>query len=159
MYSASSWAKTCYAGNGHFLCLTHAMFLRNVFISFSWKYYFRSTRLMNKPNIDSAIFRSIVRASTFLCRWVQDNVHSYFSLITLIYFTWYLWPFRFEVSKVVWDLLLTKCTELRHLKHKYGPFSSKRSSGRYRPYSNVDSFLKVMHHFHLYPHICNSVFT
>ncbi|KAH6832355.1 hypothetical protein C2S53_007215 [Perilla frutescens var. hirtella] len=49
----------------------------------------------------------------------------------------------FQVSKVVWDLLMTKCMELRHLKHKYGPFGSKKSSGRYRPYSNVDSFLKV----------------
>ncbi|KAI3451630.1 hypothetical protein Pfo_008295 [Paulownia fortunei] len=49
----------------------------------------------------------------------------------------------FEVSKVVWNLLLAKCMELRHLKHKYGPFGSKKSSGRYRPYSNVDSFLKI----------------
>lgn len=49
----------------------------------------------------------------------------------------------FQVSKVVWDLLMTKCMELRHLKHKYGPFGSKKSSGRYRPYSNVDSFLKI----------------
>ncbi|KAL3630253.1 hypothetical protein CASFOL_023237 [Castilleja foliolosa] len=49
----------------------------------------------------------------------------------------------FEVSKVVWDLLLTKCMELRHLKQKYGPFGSRRSSGRYRPYSNVDSFIKT----------------
>ncbi|KAG8383911.1 hypothetical protein BUALT_Bualt04G0063300 [Buddleja alternifolia] len=49
----------------------------------------------------------------------------------------------FEVSKVVWNKLLTKCMELRHLKHKYRPFGSKKSSGRYRPYSNVDSFLKV----------------
>ncbi|KAL7141882.1 hypothetical protein ABFS83_08G084300 [Erythranthe nasuta] len=49
----------------------------------------------------------------------------------------------FEVSKTVWNLLLTKCMELRHLKHKYGPFSSKTSSGRYKPYSNVDSFLKT----------------
>lgn len=54
---------------------------------------------------------------------------------------------RYQVSKVVWDLLITKCMELRHLKHKYGPFGSKKSSGRYRPYSNVDSFLKVIHHF------------
>ncbi|KAK6117542.1 hypothetical protein DH2020_048721 [Rehmannia glutinosa] len=49
----------------------------------------------------------------------------------------------FEVSKVVWNLLLTKCMELRHLKHKYGPFGSRRSIGRYRPYSNVDSFIKT----------------
>ncbi|GFP92820.1 hypothetical protein PHJA_001426300 [Phtheirospermum japonicum] len=49
----------------------------------------------------------------------------------------------FEVSKVVWNLLLTKCMELRHLKHKYGPFGSRKSSGRYRPYSNVDSFIKI----------------
>ncbi|KAG6398552.1 hypothetical protein SASPL_140018 [Salvia splendens] len=49
----------------------------------------------------------------------------------------------FQVSRVVWDFLMTKCMELRHLKHKYGPFASKKSSGRYRPYSNVDFFLKV----------------
>ncbi|PIN25055.1 hypothetical protein CDL12_02209 [Handroanthus impetiginosus] len=49
----------------------------------------------------------------------------------------------YEVSKVVWNLLLTKCMELRHLRHKYGPFGSKKSSGKYRPYSNVDSFLKI----------------
>ncbi|CAA0839524.1 Unknown protein [Striga hermonthica] len=49
----------------------------------------------------------------------------------------------FEVSKVVWNLLLVKCMELRHLKHKYGPFGSRKSSGRYRPYSNVDSFIKI----------------
>ncbi|KAL8477364.1 hypothetical protein ACS0TY_029605 [Phlomoides rotata] len=49
----------------------------------------------------------------------------------------------FEVSKLLWDLLLTKCMEIRPLKHKYGPFGSKTSSGRYRPYSNVDSFLKI----------------
>lgn len=51
--------------------------------------------------------------------------------------------FRFQVSKVVWKLLLAKHMELRHIKaYKYHPFA-KRNSGRYRPYSNVDSFLKV----------------
>lgn len=69
--------------------------------------------------------------------------HFYNSLI--IFFC----PFRFQVSRVVWDFLMTKCMELRHLKHKYGLFASKKSSGRYRPYSNVDFFLKVMHHFWL----------
>ncbi|XP_057769086.1 uncharacterized protein LOC130989165 [Salvia miltiorrhiza] len=49
----------------------------------------------------------------------------------------------FQVSRVVWEFLMTKCMEVRHLKHKYGPFASKKSSGRYRPYSNVDSFLKI----------------
>lgn len=72
-----------------------------------------------------------------------------FLLHPLIIFISRLWPFRFEVSKLVWDMLLTKCMELRHLKHKYGPFGSKKSSGRYRPYSNVDSFLKVIHHYHI----------
>ncbi|XP_016451726.1 uncharacterized protein LOC107776351 isoform X2 [Nicotiana tabacum] len=47
----------------------------------------------------------------------------------------------FEVSKVLWNMLLAKCGELRHL--KYEPLSSRRCSGRYMPYSNVDSFLKV----------------
>ncbi|CAA2961673.1 protein OPAQUE10-like [Olea europaea subsp. europaea] len=49
----------------------------------------------------------------------------------------------FEVSKVVWNLLLAKCVEFRHFKHKHGPFGSKKIRGRYRPYSNVDIFLKM----------------
>ncbi|KAK7318385.1 hypothetical protein RJT34_03084 [Clitoria ternatea] len=50
----------------------------------------------------------------------------------------------FQVSKVVWKLLLAKHMELRHIKaYKYQPFASKKNSGRYRPYSNVDSFLKI----------------
>ncbi|XP_075477611.1 uncharacterized protein LOC142518665 isoform X1 [Primulina tabacum] len=49
----------------------------------------------------------------------------------------------FELSKVVWNLLLTKCPELRYLKGRFGPFGSKKSSGKYRPYSNVDLFLKI----------------
>ncbi|KAA8531235.1 hypothetical protein F0562_005944 [Nyssa sinensis] len=50
----------------------------------------------------------------------------------------------FEVSKVIWKMLLAKCMELRHVKaNKYKPFGSRKSSGRYRPYSNVDSFLKI----------------
>lgn len=44
----------------------------------------------------------------------------------------------FEVSKVLWNMLLAKCGELRHL--KYEPLGSRRCSGRYMPYSNVDSF-------------------
>ncbi|XP_052190898.1 uncharacterized protein LOC127800362 isoform X2 [Diospyros lotus] len=49
-----------------------------------------------------------------------------------------------EVSKVIWTLLLEKCKELRDMKgHRYNPISSRKSSGRYRPYSNVDSFLKI----------------
>ncbi|CAJ2676762.1 unnamed protein product [Trifolium pratense] len=50
----------------------------------------------------------------------------------------------FQVSKVMWKLLLEKHMELRHIKaYKSHPFSSKRNSGIYRPYSNVDSFLKI----------------
>ncbi|CAL5324081.1 unnamed protein product [Camellia sinensis] len=50
----------------------------------------------------------------------------------------------FEVSKSIWTMLLAKCKELRHVKgHKYKPIGSRKSSGRYRPYSNVDSFLKI----------------
>ncbi|XP_051127436.1 uncharacterized protein LOC127248913 isoform X2 [Andrographis paniculata] len=48
----------------------------------------------------------------------------------------------FEVSKVLWNLLLTK-KELRHLKQKFRPFGSKKIIGRYRAYSNIDSFLKI----------------
>ncbi|XP_059290230.1 uncharacterized protein LOC132043776 [Lycium ferocissimum] len=47
----------------------------------------------------------------------------------------------FEVSKVIWNMLLAKCGELIHL--KYEPLGSRRCSGRYMPYSNVDSFLKI----------------
>ena len=46
------------------------------------------------------------------------------------------------MSKVVWKMLLTNCMEIKHLK-AYKAVSSRKSSGRYRPYSNVDSFLKV----------------
>ncbi|KAE9602746.1 putative calponin domain-containing protein [Lupinus albus] len=50
----------------------------------------------------------------------------------------------FQVSKVVWKLLLAKHMELGHNKAlKTQPFASKKSGGRYRPYSNVDSFLKI----------------
>ncbi|KAL4632730.1 hypothetical protein ACB092_04G071300 [Castanea dentata] len=50
----------------------------------------------------------------------------------------------FEVSKVVWKLLLTNHRELRHVKAYINePFASRKSSGRYMPYSNVDSFLKI----------------
>uniref|UniRef100_A0A2N9H9R6 Calponin-homology (CH) domain-containing protein n=1 Tax=Fagus sylvatica TaxID=28930 RepID=A0A2N9H9R6_FAGSY len=50
----------------------------------------------------------------------------------------------FEVSKVVWKMLLTNHRELRHVKaYRNEPFASRRSSGRYMPYSNVDSFLKI----------------
>ncbi|XP_027340115.1 uncharacterized protein LOC113853735 isoform X2 [Abrus precatorius] len=50
----------------------------------------------------------------------------------------------FQVSKVVWKFLLAKHMELRHSKfYKNQPFASKKISGRYRPYSNVDSFLKI----------------
>ncbi|XP_020227550.1 uncharacterized protein LOC109808814 isoform X2 [Cajanus cajan] len=49
----------------------------------------------------------------------------------------------FQVSKVVWKLLLSKHMELRHTKaYKIQPFASKNIA-RYRPYSNVDSFLKI----------------
>ncbi|KAL2342864.1 hypothetical protein Fmac_004149 [Flemingia macrophylla] len=50
----------------------------------------------------------------------------------------------FQVSKVVWKLLLSKHMELRHIKaYKIQPFASKKNIARYRPYSNVDSFLKI----------------
>lgn len=48
------------------------------------------------------------------------------------------------MSKVVWKMLLTNHRELRHVKAYINePFASRKSSGRYMPYSNVDSFLKV----------------
>jgi len=51
---------------------------------------------------------------------------------------------RFQVSKVVWKLLLKKHAELKHSKmHIYERTSSGKSDGRYMPYPKVDSFLKV----------------
>ncbi|KAF8405762.1 hypothetical protein HHK36_007839 [Tetracentron sinense] len=50
----------------------------------------------------------------------------------------------FQVSKVVWKMLLTKCMELRHSKgYIYEPIASRKSRGRYTPYSNIDSFFKI----------------
>ncbi|KAG9155073.1 hypothetical protein Leryth_011057 [Lithospermum erythrorhizon] len=49
-----------------------------------------------------------------------------------------------EVSEVLWNSLLTKCAELWHLKANLkGPTASRKRGGRYMPYSNVDSFLKI----------------
>ncbi|XP_027919462.1 uncharacterized protein LOC114178001 isoform X2 [Vigna unguiculata] len=51
---------------------------------------------------------------------------------------------RFQVSKVVWKLLSAKRMELRHIKaYKIQSFTSKKNIATYRPYSNVDSFLKI----------------
>lgn len=49
----------------------------------------------------------------------------------------------FELSKVLWDMLLVKFSELRNAKACPSLFLSQKRGGRYRPYSNVDSFLKV----------------
>ncbi|XP_054821180.1 uncharacterized protein LOC129320056 [Prosopis cineraria] len=50
----------------------------------------------------------------------------------------------FQVSKVVWRLMLAKHLELRRvIAYHRQPLASKENSGRYRPYSNVDSFLKI----------------
>ncbi|KAJ0040920.1 hypothetical protein Pint_27461 [Pistacia integerrima] len=49
----------------------------------------------------------------------------------------------FEVSRVVWQMLLATRMELKHIKaYKYEPFAYGKSSRRYMPYSNVDIFLK-----------------
>ncbi|OVA01543.1 Calponin homology domain [Macleaya cordata] len=50
----------------------------------------------------------------------------------------------FQVSKVVWKMLLTKCMELRNSKaYICEKAASEKRSRRYMPYSNVDSFLKI----------------
>ncbi|XP_023749327.1 uncharacterized protein LOC111897602 [Lactuca sativa] len=50
----------------------------------------------------------------------------------------------FEVSKQLWNMLLVKYMELKNIKARmFIPVDTRKSSGRYRPYSNVDSFLKV----------------
>lgn len=50
----------------------------------------------------------------------------------------------FEVSKELWNMLLVKYMELKNFKGRmFIPVDTRKSSGRYRPYSNVDSFLKV----------------
>ncbi|XP_010247321.1 PREDICTED: uncharacterized protein LOC104590375 isoform X1 [Nelumbo nucifera] len=51
---------------------------------------------------------------------------------------------RFQVSKVVWKLLLTKCIELRYSKaYIYEPIAYGKGRRRYTHYSKVDSFLKI----------------
>ncbi|KAF5199137.1 Opaque10 [Thalictrum thalictroides] len=49
----------------------------------------------------------------------------------------------FEVSKVIWKLLLTKFMKLRSSKAYFSKSASGKKGGRYMPYSNVDSFLKI----------------
>ena len=52
--------------------------------------------------------------------------------------------YRFEVSKELWNMLLVKYMELKNFKGRmFIPVDTRKSSGRYRPYSNVDSFLKA----------------
>nr|DAD39423.1 TPA_asm: hypothetical protein HUJ06_013746 [Nelumbo nucifera] len=49
----------------------------------------------------------------------------------------------FQVSKVVWKLLLTKCIELRYsTAYIYEPIAYGKGRRRYTHYSKVDSFLK-----------------
>jgi hypothetical protein len=72
------------------------------------------------------------------------SLRYYLYVVLKISIFFLLWFYRFEVSKVVWKMLLTNHRELRHVKaYRNEPFASRRSSGRYMPYSNVDSFLKV----------------
>ncbi|XP_076943620.1 protein OPAQUE10-like [Bidens hawaiensis] len=50
----------------------------------------------------------------------------------------------FEVSKELWNMLLVKYMELKSYKSRmFVPVDTQKRSGKYRPYSNVDSFLKV----------------
>ncbi|XP_043705141.1 uncharacterized protein LOC122654952 [Telopea speciosissima] len=50
----------------------------------------------------------------------------------------------FQVSRVITKMLLTKRMELRYSKaYIYEPKISGKCSGRYMPYANVDSFLKI----------------
>ncbi|XP_076944209.1 protein OPAQUE10-like [Bidens hawaiensis] len=50
----------------------------------------------------------------------------------------------FEVSKELWNMLLVKYMELKSYKSRmFVPVDTRKRSGRYRPYSNVDSFLKA----------------
>ncbi|XP_042521291.1 uncharacterized protein LOC122094756 [Macadamia integrifolia] len=50
----------------------------------------------------------------------------------------------FQVSRVIRKMLLKKCMELRYSKaYIYEPKISGKCGGRYMPYSNVDSFLKI----------------
>ncbi|PIA59805.1 hypothetical protein AQUCO_00400590v1 [Aquilegia coerulea] len=49
----------------------------------------------------------------------------------------------FEVSKVIWKMLLTKFMKLRSSKAYFSKSASGKKGGRYMPYSNVDSFLKI----------------
>ncbi|XXG87219.1 hypothetical protein AAC387_Pa11g1961 [Persea americana] len=50
----------------------------------------------------------------------------------------------FQVSKVVWKMLRTKCIETKFAEvYVNGPTAPGKSGGRYMPYSNVDFFLKI----------------
>ncbi|MFS7890290.1 putative CH domain superfamily protein [Helianthus anomalus] len=50
----------------------------------------------------------------------------------------------FEVSKALWNMLLLKYMELKNYKARmFVPVDTRKSIGRYRPYANVDSFLKA----------------
>ncbi|KAJ4844375.1 hypothetical protein Tsubulata_029743 [Turnera subulata] len=50
----------------------------------------------------------------------------------------------FEVAREIWKMLLKNGMEIRFLEaYKYEPFADRKRSGRYMPYSNVDSFLKI----------------
>jgi hypothetical protein len=65
--------------------------------------------------------------------------------IYYILLTCYICAVRFQVSKIIWKRLLKKNIEqLKQSKvYIFERLSFGRSSGKYMPYSKVDSFLKV----------------
>ncbi|KAL5720630.1 mitogen-activated protein kinase kinase kinase [Ranunculus cassubicifolius] len=49
----------------------------------------------------------------------------------------------FRVSQVIWEMLITKFMKLRSSNAFFHKSATGKNSGKYMPYSNVDSFLKI----------------
>ncbi|KAL4590437.1 hypothetical protein LXL04_003366 [Taraxacum kok-saghyz] len=84
--------------------------------------------------LDDVFFQSQARI------WLEEVLHMRFDEQLSISDLLSDGELLFEVSKALWNMLLVKYTELKNIK---APIDTRKSSGRYKPYSNVDSFLKA----------------
>ncbi|XP_058089635.1 uncharacterized protein LOC131236465 isoform X4 [Magnolia sinica] len=76
--------------------------------------------------------------------WLGEVLHTRFDEETTIADLLADGEVLFQVSEVIWKMLQTKRVEIKYSKaYIYEPTASGKGSGRYMPYSNVDSFLKV----------------
>ncbi|KAJ9536849.1 LOW QUALITY PROTEIN: hypothetical protein OSB04_029582 [Centaurea solstitialis] len=76
--------------------------------------------------------------------WLGEVLHTRFDELLSICDLLSDGELLFEVSKALWNMLLVKYMELNNFKdHMVIPVDTRKISGRYRPYSNVDSFLKA----------------